>query len=291
MVLPDLVLSSRANQRWCYSGMDSPESCLNPRHFAEYPFEINYQYNSRGFRDVEWPDSLDELQSSIWCLGDSFTVGIGQPFEHTWPQVLQSATSRRTINVSMDGASNHWISRRARQILAEIKPKTMILMWSYAFRSEDPNPNLDDEDRRRHSGTQSIHDAVCYLCKEIEYFFSQVDCEVIQCVVPDGMLTVHSGTLDQIWNDVKGTSWPQSPPRSLQEYNQMSDLVKHELEKFYKIDDDIIALLGCEKYFNDLSLRPEILGEIPRLDLARDGHHFDIITANFLSDKIKNLLI
>lgn len=289
-MLDDLVLPSKRHQQWAYSGIDSIEYCLDKKHFAQYPFAINYKYNNRGFRDVEWPDSLEELQSSIWCLGDSFTVGIGQPFEHTWPQVLQQATSRRTINVSMDGASNHWISRRARQILAEVKPKIMILMWSYASRSEDPNPNLGDEDRRHYSFTQSIHDAVFYLCKEIEYF-SQVDCKIIQCVVPDGLLAVHPGTLDRIWDDVKGPDWPQSPPRSLQQYKGMTDLVRDELERFYKIDGDIAALLGCEKYFNDLSLRPEILGEIQRLDLARDGHHFDIVTANFLVDKIKNLLI
>lgn len=290
MILPDLILSSRANQRWYYSGMDSPEYCLDPQHFAQYPFEINYKYNSRGFRDVEWPDSLEDLKSSIWCLGDSFTVGIGQPFEHTWTQTLQRATSRRTINVSMDGASNHWISRRARQILAEIKPKTMILMWSYAYRSEDPNPNLDDEDRRNGYFPSSIHDAVFYLCSEIEYF-SKVDCEVIQCVVPNGMLAVNVDTLDQIWNAVKGPSWPLSPPRSLHEYSELAKTVRHELENFYKVDGSIKALIGCEKYFNDLSLRPEILGEIPQLDLARDGHHFDLITANFFTHKIKNLLI
>ncbi len=269
--------------------MDSPEYCLDSQHFAQYPFEINYKYNSRGFRDVEWPDSLEDLKSSIWCLGDSFTVGIGQPFEHTWPQTLQRATSRRTINVSMDGASNHWISRRARQILAEVKPKTMILMWSYAFRSEDPNPNLNDEDRRHDYFPSSIHDAVCYLCKEIEYF-SHVDCEVIQCIVPDGLIGVHRDTLNQIWDDIKGPSWPQDAPGTLQDYDQLPESIQHELLNFYKIDRDIKSLLGCEKYFNELIRRPEILGEISRLDLARDGHHFDVITSDFLVSKIRDLL-
>lgn len=289
-MLDDLVLPSKCHQICTYSGSDSLEHCLDKKHFMQYPFNIVYEYNSRGFRDSEWPSEIENLKSAIWCLGDSFTVGIGQAFENIWPQVLQRMMYRRTINVSMDGASNYWISRRARQILAEIKPKTMILMWSYASRSEDPNSDLSDEHRRKYSCTKSIFDAVCYLCNEIEYF-SQLSCNIIQCIVPDGMLAINSTTLDQIWNDVKGPSWPKSPPRSLHEYTQLAEAVKHELKNFYKIDSDIESLLGCENYFNNLNLHPKILGEIPRLDLARDGHHFDLITANFCAAKIKDLLI
>ena len=76
MILPDFTISSKINQNWAYSGMDSPDLCLDSKHFKSYPYSVSYQYNSRGYRDHEWPD---DLQNAVWCIGDSFTVGIGSP--------------------------------------------------------------------------------------------------------------------------------------------------------------------------------------------------------------------
>ena len=72
-------------------------------HFLSYDYPINYQHNSRGFRDSEWPNDLDNI---IWCVGDSFTKGLGAPVEHTWPSILQNKTNKRCLNVSINGASN-----------------------------------------------------------------------------------------------------------------------------------------------------------------------------------------
>ena len=49
------------------------------RHFEEFPHEISYKYISRGFRDVEWPE---DIQNTPVIFGDSFIAGIGQPVEH-----------------------------------------------------------------------------------------------------------------------------------------------------------------------------------------------------------------
>lgn len=146
-VLPDLCLRRRQNQTWEYSGIDSREHCVNLEHFLQYPWPINYCYNSRGFRDDEWPNTLEDLQQAVWCIGDSFTVGIGVPFEHTWFRILQKHTGLRCINISLDGASNDWIARRGVQILQEIQPRYMILHWSYVERREKPTGE-HDEDRR-----------------------------------------------------------------------------------------------------------------------------------------------
>ena len=151
MVLPDVVLSSRAScSNMSYNGVDMLEHCLDKQHFKQYPYKVNYNFNSRGFRDTEWPLELKELQNSVWCVGDSFTVGIGQPFDHIWPQVLQSNINKRTISVAMDGASNQWIARRAQQIAQQTQPANMVIMWSYFHRREHPDPTLLDEDRRQH---------------------------------------------------------------------------------------------------------------------------------------------
>ena len=131
--LPELYLSTFANKHWHTSGIDSPELCSNRRHYFSYPHKVEYCYNSRGFRDAEWPENLDDV---IWCVGDSFTVGLGSPLEHTWPYILQQRSGRRTINVSMDGASNNWIARRGSAILAEFPNAVIVTQWSFLHRRE-----------------------------------------------------------------------------------------------------------------------------------------------------------
>jgi hypothetical protein len=65
MILPDFVLPIRANAQWDYSGMDDPNFCLDPKHFKRYPYSVQYNFNSRGYRDAEWPQSLEELRNAI----------------------------------------------------------------------------------------------------------------------------------------------------------------------------------------------------------------------------------
>ena len=143
--LADLCLQSRAGVCINNTGMDSLQFCRDRAHYRACRSDISYQFNSRGFRDHEW---LGDLSTAIWCLGDSFTVGIGQPFAEIWPQQLTQTLDQRTINVSMDGASNAWIARRAQQILTEIQPRIMILHWSFLHRREDSDTHSSDEDRR-----------------------------------------------------------------------------------------------------------------------------------------------
>ena len=100
MILPDLLLTTRANQHWQFSGMDSLEQCQIKNYFKSYPYTFDYVYNSRGFRDVEWPNDIDQLKTAIWCVGDSFTEGMGCPADHAWPYILKKRTSIKTINVS-----------------------------------------------------------------------------------------------------------------------------------------------------------------------------------------------
>ena len=147
MIHNSLYLEYLANVTMDTTGLDSLKACINKRFFLKYPNKISYDYNSRGFRDTEWP-SDNKLKNCTWCLGDSFTVGLGQPLEETWPQLLQSKTNTRSINISMDGASNQWIARKAKYILNEINPIALIIQWSYITRRESSNGSLPDNERR-----------------------------------------------------------------------------------------------------------------------------------------------
>lgn len=145
MILKNFVVDNRINSRLKFNGIDDYPLCFSKKHFKTFPWPVEYQYNSRGFRDQEWPEDLDDLKNRvIWCIGDSFTLGIGSPLAHTWPKKVESVTGLRAINVSRDGASNEWIADRAVELIQELDPKYIAIMWSFVH-------------RRQRQNTQQIH--------------------------------------------------------------------------------------------------------------------------------------
>lgn len=275
-LLADFVLHTRANQHCAYNGIDSPDQCLDIEHFDRYPHTVDYQFNSRGFRDDEWPQDMDQLRQAIWCVGDSFTVGVGQPYAHIWPQVLSTRTGRRTINVAMDGASNAWIARRSRQIQQEIAPTRMIIMWSYWHRRELPDVSLPDEKRRLLHADDLDHSLDI---EEFERCSGWIDPQgtVDQCLIPN-----YSGVLvdlGKIWNDIRGPSWPQSVPLDRGSFDRLPPAIIQEIEELH----------ACTKFFLDFYRAQSAVTNmisVPRLDVARDGHHFDVATSEWLVDRL-----
>jgi len=282
-ILLDLILPSRVNQRWQYSGIDSPEHCLDRKHFKNYPHKIEYVYNSRGFRDSEWPESLQELQSAIWCVGDSFTAGIGSPSNFIWPQVLSTATGRRCINVSMVGASNNWISRRGQQIIKEIQPDQMVVLWSYVHRRESDEIELPDEKRRIHFNkldTDSDN-----LTNFVNCYSSLKNCspnvDIFNGAIPHfGLMSLND--IHKSWNNIKDPSWPTEPPINKSSFDLLPNHIKNdvcirapELLNYFKEDNSYLSFREKNQ-----------LLELDRLDLARDHHHFDSITSEFFVEQI-----
>lgn len=273
MILPDLVLSSRVNVRTKFCGSDSYDRCLDKKHFIGYPYDIDYVYNSRGFRDSEWPNSVNELQHCIWCVGDSFTVGIGQPYHHVWPQVLAQQTNMRTINISMDGASNDWIYRKARNIMDIIAPKHMVLMWSYTHRRESPDQVWSDEERRIHSSKDTVSQDTEHwlsMANQIKTLYPSV----VQSSIPLFIPNFDYGHLQRIWNDVKDTSWPDCP-KTLTDLENLPAHIRTELTDLHHCYENIEFVLN----FN---LPDHVIYIKHQLDYARDHHHFDILTSRWV---------
>lgn len=281
MILPSLRLHSRVNKKELFTGLDSAEHCLNNEHFKNYPYPISYEYNSRGFRDKEWPDTLEELKNSIWCLGDSFTSGIGSPVEHTWVNLLESATGKRCINVSLDGASNSWILRKFKEIKEAIDPAHIIIQWSYLHRREKSGSS--DENRR-------VGPHYEYLDEEQQYkdFLSTVEfvdnykttTNVIHSIIPNSGLYFQKSAL-QKWELLKGTSWP-SMPTNESELKNLPDFVVAELEHNYQFFKCGIEFLKDNNWQHIL--------EVEQHDYARDYHHYDKLTADIFVNQLLELI-
>lgn len=277
MILPEFILPSRANQRREYSGIDSPNECLDPDHFRSYPHNISYSYNSRGFRDTEWPSSKSELADAIWCVGDSFTVGVGAPIDHTWPNRLAAVTGRRVINVSMDGASNEWIARTTKKIVSNITPVNIVIMWSYTHRREDPDAALSDEQRAQHyikSTVEEDWDNFLHCNREIK----QINSDIIQFAIP----MFHSDEFVlKTWNSIRDQSWPVDPPYSLNELYKLPHDIQTELKNLHRCFDNLQDIF---KFQQQLLLDHNVVSVTLR-DYARDGHHFDLITADWVANR------
>lgn len=298
MILPDLVLPSRVNQRWRYSGMDSPNRCLNKKHFKQYPHHVEYVFNSRGLRDLEWPDNMTDLKQAIWCVGDSFTVGLGQPFHHTWPQVLQDQSGTRTINVSMDGASNQWILRRAQDILREVNPRNMVVMWTYSHRRELPDEDLDDEQRRVNTSTERPETDFQFWL-DLKHHLNIAGCNIIQTAIPEfaGVIWKAQDKLLQWWDSIRDPEWPPCP-MSLEDLFNIPAHIRQEMmdhhrcwQCFYdcleSISNGNLDLSICMLEDGITRLLPvDVIYIHERLDLSRDHHHFDILTAKWVAQQI-----
>jgi len=276
LLMPELCLTSRSHKRWEFSGIDHPDLSADPARFAQYPHKVEYHFNSRGFRDQEWPNDLTNLKHSTWCLGDSFTVGMGCAIEHTWPQILQTNTGIRTINVSMDGASNEWIARHACQILHQVRPVNMIIMWSYVHRRESDRSGSDEDRRIPYSRASEQQDL-----ENFQQCLQTVDhvrgtTNVINAAVPG----YRPYTVDpqQVWQDIRDPTWPASIPAWLQ------DLPKEILQEIETLHQDCFVRLKQQEFFQTSLI------EVEQLDFSRDQHHFDSITAQWFVDRVKPLL-
>jgi len=281
MTLPDFILTSRVNQVWDNSGMDNLDKCLDKQHFRNYTDEVLYHYNSRGFRDAEWPD---DLSSAVWCFGDSFTVGLGTPFKYIWAQQLGQVLNCRTINVSMDGASNQWISRKVHKVIEEIAPKVIVIQWSYIHRAELPNTKLNDEDRRIHinklyiDNINELWEIFINLVHGIEQ--NKQNTRVIHSFIPK---FADNTDIFNKWEKIKGPDWP-NVPKNLTEFNKLSTMVVNELKNFFKLYKTF------ENYYR-LHNGLEYVSEIIPIDLARDGFHYDRLTTQTFVDAVRELLV
>lgn len=105
------------------------------------PEDIEYRYNSHGFRCIEF-DRIPNGSYVVASVGDSNVEGIGLPVEHTWPHLL--CEKLRTVvepevcnlNLGLGASSNQHIAIRACRAMQspELHPDVMFVAWTYPHR-------------------------------------------------------------------------------------------------------------------------------------------------------------
>ena len=297
MILPDFLLMSRANLETKFNQIDSPERCLDPVLFAQYPHSVLYKYNSRGFRDEEWPE---DLSHSTWCFGDSFTAGMGVPQNHLWPGVLQRKTHTRCINVSMDGASNQWLAKKITSLSQSLLPCCVIVHWSYINRREVPispfTKTMNDHWKRFY---RRIKDAAWPDCSNVNNF------DLLPDAIKKEILTIHAGRAEHVilnnrsihnqYDDETRRLWFDA---SCDEPADIDDIIDC-IDRVNKLGLNVIhsfipqfatkpAIVKIVSYLDQQQCR--YVAPFDKLDLARDGDHYDIVTADYFTDQLIKLI-
>jgi hypothetical protein len=182
----------------------------------------------------------------------------------------------------MDGASNNWIARCVNFIQKEIDPKNIIVMWSYVHRREHENQNLNSEQRRLYfDKSNNLEDL-----RNLESCMAMIThSKIIQLTIPG-----YTPTEDYqpVWQNIRGESWPDLLPGTLNELLALPKFVQSELKEKFKLWTDLqhsieLRLLQSKLENNFI--------KVNQLDLARDAHHFDLITSQWVVDQIMPRLI
>jgi hypothetical protein len=170
MLINDLEYFKRsANYSNTTSGLDHPDrSNLSSEEWHAYPIQdFDYQFNSWGFRGPDYEQFVGKTVNI--CLGDSFTVNLGGPIEHSWCSQLAEHFDIPTLNLGMDGAGNDAIKLVYDRACDLFDVQNTFVMYSYLHR------RLVDKEF-----AQQVHDD----SENCEYFLEHRIPNVFECTIP-----------------------------------------------------------------------------------------------------------
>ena len=311
MILPNVCVESAINQDSCYFGIDRPEIWtrrnLDFDSIKQFPYDVHYTFNSRGFRDHEWPTDISELKSSVWLVGSSFSMGIGNPQDQTLSAVLEEKINQRVINVGMGGSTNQWIQDQALQIINEISPSTMIIHWTLIYLVDDPVKSIEKLAAKQKFYYQSIKDPSwpddvelsqlsSDILKEIE---NSIEFQRVQQLSADERLDITTRVsnflggdnflecFEKIESNKKNTQiihcFPPSPESpNLGKFARILNTIKlQQVIEYRRPWNPEIEDILYKRY-----PQAQILPSIDFIDLARDQLHYGIKTTHAIADQI-----
>ena len=179
----------------------------------------------------------------------------------------------------MDGASNNWMARKAVSLISQIQPKTVIIHWSYIERREEYPGRFD---QRQWSKTyNNIKDPSWPECPLLETAYT-LPAHIIKEIVE-----VFKFPLGKYINDhslrskCSKAGIEQDIANTWECINSVAKIAKEfDVNVINSFIPEFISSNLQDMFWNFLTATEiQYVPEFQRLDLARDGHHYDIVTA------------
>jgi hypothetical protein len=221
MLIHDLNYFIRsANYNSKTSGLDQPDrSNRTNQEWHAYPVQdFDYQFNSWGFRGPEYTQYIGKPVNI--CLGDSFTVNVGGPIEHSWCSQLALHFDTPTLNLGMDGAGNDVIRLVYDRACKLFDVQNTFVMYSYLHRrlvdNEFEQEVLDDSENFNYFLEHRIPNVFeCALpdwtySKEEKQFLSKLEIYFLS----KSLYFLEYQTIDRkfidkdSYNNLRGNNWP-----------------------------------------------------------------------------------
>ena len=136
--------NERRNQSLVTYGLDSSKLCFAGKEWwNDHPVQdFDYKFNSWGFRGNEYTDLIGKPVNI--CLGDSFTVNVGAPIEHSWCSQLAKHTELPCVNLGIDGAGNDAIKLIYNRACKLFDVQNTFVMYSFFHRKLHKGNLLQD---------------------------------------------------------------------------------------------------------------------------------------------------
>jgi len=89
-----------------------------------------------------------------------------------------------------------------------------------------------------------------------------------------------------MWDSIKGKDWPEQVPKNKEEYQQLPQWIINEIDTVHCCSDQFEYKHQFIQPVIDIQQRignHHFCGPVPQLDIARDGHHFDIVSSHWVA--------
>jgi len=269
MLINDLKTFERySNRKLKFTDLDDINYCKNKFWFKTYQYQdFDYQFNSWGFRGPEY-DQYIGTPVNI-CLGDSFTLNMGGPIEHSWPSLLQKKYAIPCLNLGLNGAGNDTIRLVYDRACKLFDVQNTFVVYTFINRRLENKRFRSDlhehQDNINHFEKHFIPNAYfnfiphwCWTSEEMDYIFSKAS----------------------YYLDTKEDFWDSKMPRGLVSKGCYQDKQGEDWCSY----EEFIA--GADPHPDVFTEEFGLRTNVFQLHNNRDGYHLDILANQKLADNL-----
>jgi hypothetical protein len=227
-ILP-IYYSTRSNKIFFPPfGLDKPDNgIITSVEWENYPIQnYNYSFNRWAFRGGDYSQFVGKPVNI--CLGDSFTLNIGGPIEHSWPSQLSKCFDIPTLNFGINGAGNDTIRMIYNWAMEIFEVKNTFVMYSFFHRRHKSNnrtllpygqDSLSDSENFKYFENCKIE--TCYFTFLPRWCWSKTEQDYIHQNYKTNSCSINAKNLDisylnqnrheadkKEYDILKGSKWP-----------------------------------------------------------------------------------